>query len=182
MVLRNVSLPSLWSRLDREVAYRVMHKSIDTLNIRRFARFRIKTAKLPPAEGTTIFKDPAGLAVLHRIKEAISLSHKYNLSSPMAAKGIEAGLEWHFESAVITILLGVRRRDCDFAEFYLITDCFPRGWWNKITNKDCLSDSVLAHWKKMLDCINLELIRSLDAETINWMTEEEFDQWFSISK
>lgn len=124
-----------------------------------------------PTEQRRPFRDPAGLPILRRIADGLS-KRGYRTTEVKRAHGIEAGFGCRLrDESEISIILGVSKRRNGSISCGLITYYSP----SLLDRWRASSDSTerVAEWSRLCDAINEEIVSTLRAPSVLWLTEAE---------
>ena len=122
-------------------------------------------------EGPILFRDPAGLVILRRIRGGLA-SLGYSVSDARPAHGVEAGLHCKLDSRfVVHVILGVSARNSGTVELHLSTYYF-RSFVDRLFDRNATSATQRrVAWKSFCAAIHDQLTREVKAASIIWLTE-----------
>lgn len=132
------------------------------------AAFQLDANSVQRSRTSQVFRDPAGLEMLTRIRALLVSRRGYQLSHARRAKGIEAGLAWKpIKGVAITVVLGVSKRDNERVCFELISDLFT-SHWRRLPGLAVAECEVKRQWANLIRDIDATLREDLSVEKLRW--------------
>jgi hypothetical protein len=123
----------------------------------------------PPVGKHPPFRDPAGVPILRKIAKRLS-NRGYHTTEVRRAVGIEAGFRCRLMGgSEIRIILGISRQKRGFVTCDLITYCSP-SLLDRWRGRSASAERV-AQWNRLCETINEEIVRTLQATPVLWLTE-----------
>jgi hypothetical protein len=125
----------------------------------------------PPAGKHPLFRDPAGVLILRKIAERLS-NRGYRTTEVRPAIAIEAGFRCRvMDGFEIQIILGISRQKREFITCELVTYYSP-SLLDRWRGRSAPAERV-AEWSRLCDTISEEIVATLYATSVLWLTEAE---------